>query len=172
MKIIMIFSVIVILKIAINTFRYLATKYYYMTFLESLSKPDTVDICRCISPIGNLFENAGTDRTVTVHINHNTYNTEISTQLNDRYFSKEITKIFEITLGVYSRRIREAVYPTYWLNLPLIVLEDCNLTIPRFLKVPIKVFCWVVSVVSAYYLEKFLDSDLMSEKIGEFLSIL
>lgn len=169
LKIVIILAFIVILKIVLNTFRYLATKHYYMIYSKALREKNFVQICRYVSPIGVLFEKAGTERTVTVHINHNTYNTEISTQLNDSYFSKEIIETFEMTLGVYLKRIRESVYPLYWLNLPLIALESYNLTIPFFLKIPIKIIYWSISVAAAYFLEETLDNYRVIEKVQELL---
>ncbi len=172
MKIIIIFILVIIAKIATNTFRYFATKFYYNVFLEYQKHRDTIAVCRYISPISKLFDKAGTQRTVTIHLNHNIYATEISTQLNNDHFSKDIIKIFEITLGIYSQRIRESIYPLYWINLPLIILEKYNFNVPSVLKMPIRIIGWAISVVSAYFLEKFLDSALLAEKIQEFLHIL
>lgn len=176
MKIIIIFIAIVFIKIAMNTFRYFSTKYYYIIFLKNVKRIEEKNIFRCIPPVSKLFENAGTQRDVVVHIDHNFYNTVISTQLNNSYYTDEIIEIFEITLGIYSQRIRESVYPLYWLNLPLTVLEHYighyNLTIPYVLRIPIKIVSWSVGVIAAYFLERFLDSSFVSEKIQEFLHIL
>lgn len=165
MKIIIIFIAVVVLKILINTFRYYSTKYYYIIFLEYLKRKISSNICRCIPPVSRLFEEAGTQRTVVVHIDHNFYSTEISTQLNNSYYKDDIVEIFETTLGVYAQRIRESVYPMYWLNLPLSALENLNFEIPSVIKFPVKIISWSVGVAAAYFLEKFLDSSFVSEKI-------
>lgn len=172
MKIIIIFATIIILKIVTNTFRYFSTKYYYIIFLNYLKNKSTIEICRYTYSIGKLFEKAGTQRNVTVRLNHSIYGTDISTQLNNSDFSKDIAEIFEITLGVYSQRIRESIYPLYWINLPLIVLENHGFMIPKLLKIPVKIIYWFFSVAAAYFLEEILDSYHAAEKIQELLHIL
>lgn len=165
-----IFLALVLIKALTNVYRYFATWHYYSMFKKNPSK-----MSRYSEPVGNLFETADTER-IVLRSDHGDYQRVItrepvSRNLADQNNKRIATDTFENTLGVYSYRIRESFYPTFWLLLPLSILSSMDIDLNPAVKALISAVYWIITSVAAYLLEKFLDSHFPEEWLQAIESI-
>lgn len=165
-----IFLALVLVKALTNIYRYLAIRHYYSLFEKNPSR-----MSRYSEPVGNLFELAGTER-VVLRADRGNYQKvivqePISRNLADQRNKQVAIDTFENTLSVYSYRIRESFYPTFWLFLPLSVLSSMNIDLKPVAKALVSVVYWILTSVAAYLLEKFLDSHFPEEWLRAIESI-
>lgn len=156
-----IIAAIFVIRVLINVFRLIATKYYFYLF-----KRKTEKINRYTRPIENLFNAAGTQYIVLVTKRftlNQMSDSYISDCLSDSKYTNELIKIFDKTIGVFAFRIRQTFYPTYWLNLPVNILSQFNIAPNAILSVIINIFGWALSFVATYFLEKYFDLIIPSD---------
>lgn len=171
MVVIKFFLVVVALKILTNVFRLIATKYYFCKFeVFHKYKNNTIKINRCSDSVSRLFSIAGTQQYVFVQKPFSSfmYRDYISNQLDDKSCYEDLYIQFERTIGVYTHRILETFYPNYWLFLPVKLMEKSHVNLPNLFKVLINLIYWVVTIAAGYFLERFLDSNILQNAFQEF----
>lgn len=171
MTVILIFGLIVFLKVLLNIFRLLATKFYYFIYAglsKGHARPDK-HLHQYAAPIGKLFKAANTQILIMERYGSLMYREYISNHLTDPACKEKLIEIFEKTIGVYKLRIRESFYPTFWLFLPVRVAEKREINIPTFLKALLNLVYWAVSFLAGYLLEHYLDSMNALSLLKEFL---
>ena len=164
------FLSIVLIKAIMNVFRYFATRYYYSKF-----KQDPSSMARYSEPVGNLFYHANTERVVTRSDRLDSHKIvaqePVSRNLSNPSNRTVAIDTFENTIGVYSYRIRESFYPTFWIFLPIAILSDNGIEPKPVLKVLISVLYWIFTSIAAYLLDKFLDAHFPEELLRAIESI-
>lgn len=171
MTVILIFGLIVFLKVLLNIFRLLATKFYYFIYVglsKGHAQPDK-HLHQYAAPVGKLFKAANTQILIMDRYGSLMHREYISNHLTDPACKEKLIETFEKTIGVYKLRIRESLYPAFWIFLPLRVIERREISIPSFLKLPLNLVYWVISFLAGYFLEHYLDSMNALSFLKEFL---
>ena len=145
-----------VLKFTLNFFRLIGTLFIFHIFKK---QPSNLSLyCPFATP---LFNSAGTQKIIisTIRTNGITQATKdyISNSLHrkDSYHALEI--IFQKTIGVYMFRMLQSINPFYWIFLPKNILEHFEIEIPDIAKAIINLLYWLIGVIAAYCLEKYLD---------------
>lgn len=158
---IVVFAVCVIFRLLTNIYRLYATKYYYKAFCANSPK-----INEYSKPIGKLFDKAGTQLIAANEIQEEyglLYHEKISNMLMDDRLHQTISETFQKTIGAYKLRIRENLYPVFWLSIPVYVLNQVNIRPQKAIGLLINITFWLIGVVVAYLLEKYLDTTFLAE---------
>ncbi len=156
-----IIALIAVIRLFTNIHRLIATKYYFNHFKRKDEK-----INRYTRPIENLFNAAGTQYIVLVTKRfalNQMSDAYISDCLGDPKYRDELLKIFDKTIGVFAFRIRQTFYPTYWLNLPVNILNHLNFSPKAPISIIINILGWILSFVATYFLEKYFDLIVPSD---------
>lgn len=162
------FIIVFCFRLLTNIFRLFATKHYYRLY-----KNDCPHINEYSKPIGDLFNKAETQKVEIIESGRNKLYTRkdfISNLLTDKDSKNDIMSTFEQTIGVYQYRIRQNFYPIFWLSFPVYLLNQINIHPNKGLSVFIDVVFWAVGVIAAYFLEKYLDSVVISDSVISYIS--
>lgn len=144
------------LKFTLNFFRLIGTLVIFHIFRRQPN--NLVQYCPFAT---SLFNSAGTQQIIISTVRSNGLNQAkkdyISNSLHkkDSYYALE--NIFQKTIGVYKFRMLESINPFYWIFLPIRILENCKVEIPEIAKPIINLIYWLLGVIAAYFLEKYLD---------------
>lgn len=164
MKILILAGVIPLVSIAVNLCRLASTKYYYKKFLKSDPRLE-----QYVYPVSQLFDKAGTNRCFA----STRYAGEKISYCIAKYdFRSIVEDTFNQTIGVFRFRIRNSVNPFYWFQFPARLLNSAKIEFPRPVKVLVPILFWLVGVIAAYYVEKFLESDFFTDYLSVLCSSL
>lgn len=156
MKLILLFFLLILMKFLANTFRLLKTQSLYRRYKTKEC------ITSRIPEIDSLFKNADTSYQTTYDERKHGYlerSMRDVAYLSDRdtYF-KEVDKVFQLTIGVYRTRMKNAINPFYWLFLPVNILHSHSITPNAIIRTLISFIYWIIGVLAAYHLNAFLDT--------------
>jgi hypothetical protein len=151
-----ILAIIWTFRLVTNIFRLYATKYYFYRFKKQYKNLD-----QYARPVEVLFKKAdtqhiviSTDRRISLK---QIYQNKISNCLTDPSSYQKLYEVFENTIGVYKYRIRQNFYPTFWLTIPINILNSIGVQPNIIVSTLINILFWLVSFLAGYFLEKFLD---------------
>lgn len=155
MKFLLVFLFFVLIKVLLNMYRYARTRSLYKKFLSGKN------FTSFIPELDILFKNAGTSyKTTYDELKHGYWERsvrDIAYSADKSKYFNEVNKVFQITIGVYRLRIKNALNLFYWLFLPLNLLYSKSICPNSAVKTIITVMYWALGTVASYLLNLLLD---------------
>ncbi len=169
MKIAAIILSILFIHLLINLARLFSVKRYYKMFRsyrESYYRSYGNASKRILiysESIRRLFDKAGTNHKTVLRINRKIFNRSVSECICDPTSFDEVDNTFLTTTSVYRTRCFNTINPLYWFELPLRIIKKLNIKTSRTANICLSILSWLLSVIAAFFVEKFLDSQTMRE---------
>ena len=151
------FSIIVLLKFLLNTFRLIATLFCYHKFLKQPK-----NLAQYIPLTESMFDSAVTNKIVYLHTWNTDEYTKLSNLLCDKDQHKHLDLAFNQTIGTYKMRMWQCINPFYWLLLPKYIFSSFNITPPKIVLSLSNILYWIISVTAGYFLEAYLESHFQA----------
>lgn len=167
MKVLAIILVVLFVYLLTNLARMFSTKRYYKIFKAYCADYGcrygnaSKEIMTCADSINRLFDKAGTNHVTSLRIDHKILSVLVADCICDTHSQNEVENTFLKTIGVYRTRCINTVNPLYWIALPMRVIESLHFKTSRATNIIFSLLSWLSGVVAAFFVEKFLDSQLV-----------